>query len=340
MIVKNESRIIERCLDSILGKADQALIIDTGSTDSTVKTIMKWGNKHDFPVHVEDRPWVDFAHNRTELVARARSFCNSEGYLLLLDADHVLHGDFSGIDGADSYLVRLTGEPVEYRMPYLVRAHIPWRYVSRTHEYLTSDQPVGENQNIDSCWIEHHCDGGTRPEKFERDLAFLEEDYAEMPDDARTVFYLAETYKNSDRKDEAAELYRRRIGLGGWDEERYMAALELARITDSTDDYMTAWNICPGRWEAPYHLIKRFNDAYNHMAAYAVACVAQRQLRTDHILFVEAWIQDYAFAFESALALWWHGEKDNANAIFAALIASDKTPDNYKDACKRNIVCE
>src|SRR6185437_16362102 len=80
MIVKNESRIIERCLDSILGKADQALIIDTGSTDSTVKTIMKWGNKHDFPVHVEDRPWVDFAHNRTELVARARSFCNSEGY--------------------------------------------------------------------------------------------------------------------------------------------------------------------------------------------------------------------------------------------------------------------
>jgi len=337
MIVKNEGRIIERCLDSILDIADKAIIIDTGSTDNTVQTIMKWGRKHSYPVHVVEKPWVDFAHNRTELVAHARDYCQSEGYLLLLDADHIVHGDFSGIDRADSYMVRMTGEAVEYRMPYLVKANIPWRYVSRTHEYLTSDVSVSTQENIDSFYIEHRCDGGTRIEKFDRDLKFLEEDYAENPDNARTVFYLAETYKNSDRKDEAVKLYRERLSLGGWDEERYMAALEMARITGDTDDFMTAWDICPGRWEAPYHLVKKFNEALNRTAAYAIAAMAQRKLTTDHSLFIDKWIMDYGFAFEAAIALWWAGHKDEANDVFRALIESNDTPENYKEACRNNL---
>ena len=39
MIVKNESKIIERCLDSIKPIIDSIIISDTGSTDNTIEII-------------------------------------------------------------------------------------------------------------------------------------------------------------------------------------------------------------------------------------------------------------------------------------------------------------
>ena len=35
MIVKNEERILARCLDSLKGIAEEIIIVDTGSTDRT-----------------------------------------------------------------------------------------------------------------------------------------------------------------------------------------------------------------------------------------------------------------------------------------------------------------
>ena len=35
MIVKNEERILARCLDSIADLVDEIIIVDTGSTDAT-----------------------------------------------------------------------------------------------------------------------------------------------------------------------------------------------------------------------------------------------------------------------------------------------------------------
>ena len=35
MIVKNEEKVLARCLDSIAGLMDEIIIVDTGSTDKT-----------------------------------------------------------------------------------------------------------------------------------------------------------------------------------------------------------------------------------------------------------------------------------------------------------------
>ena len=42
MIVKNESKIIERCITSALPIIDAVSICDTGSTDNTVEVIEKF----------------------------------------------------------------------------------------------------------------------------------------------------------------------------------------------------------------------------------------------------------------------------------------------------------
>ena len=36
MIVKNEERILRRCLDTVADLADEIVIVDTGSTDRTI----------------------------------------------------------------------------------------------------------------------------------------------------------------------------------------------------------------------------------------------------------------------------------------------------------------
>lgn len=45
MIVKNESKIIERCLDSVKSIIDSIIISDTGSTDNTIEIIENYIEK-------------------------------------------------------------------------------------------------------------------------------------------------------------------------------------------------------------------------------------------------------------------------------------------------------
>lgn len=80
MIVKNEDKVLGRCLDSVKEVVDEIVIVDTGSTDNT-KTIA--GNYTD---KIYNFVWIDdFA------AARNFSFSHAtEDYILWLDADDVI----------------------------------------------------------------------------------------------------------------------------------------------------------------------------------------------------------------------------------------------------------
>ena len=45
MIVKNEERVLERCLQSLQGLMDEIIIVDTGSTDRTKEIAKKYTDK-------------------------------------------------------------------------------------------------------------------------------------------------------------------------------------------------------------------------------------------------------------------------------------------------------
>ena len=70
MIVKDESAVIERCLNSVKEHIDYWVIVDTGSTDGTQEIIQR--TLKDIPGILYARPWVDFAHNRNEALQFAK----------------------------------------------------------------------------------------------------------------------------------------------------------------------------------------------------------------------------------------------------------------------------
>lgn len=80
MIVKNEERVLARCLDSIADLMDEIIIVDTGSTDRTKEIARRYTEK------IYDFPWIDD-------FSAARNFAFSKAtreYIYTADADEVL----------------------------------------------------------------------------------------------------------------------------------------------------------------------------------------------------------------------------------------------------------
>ena len=61
MIVKNESEIITRCLDSVKDLIDYWVISDTGSTDGTQQIITDYFKQHNIPGLLLENAWKNLA---------------------------------------------------------------------------------------------------------------------------------------------------------------------------------------------------------------------------------------------------------------------------------------
>ena len=96
-MVRNESRILERCLTAAIGVVDALCIHDTGSTDDTVAIARSFLERGGHKGCVTVSEWTNFGANRTASFQAARDYLSVAGwdlattYGLLLDADMVFH---------------------------------------------------------------------------------------------------------------------------------------------------------------------------------------------------------------------------------------------------------
>lgn len=81
LIVKDEEFTLKRCLDSLVGIADEIILVDTGSTDKTIDIAQTYDH-----VNVFSFPWDgDFSHARNESLRHAQG-----EFILVIDADEFL----------------------------------------------------------------------------------------------------------------------------------------------------------------------------------------------------------------------------------------------------------
>ncbi len=275
-MVKNESRIIQRLMNSVKGKCDAIVVLDTGSTDNTVELAKQYLKENGIPGDVYESPFVNFGKTRTksftccqDWVASQVGWDASNCWALLLDGDMML-GPEQAIDRekiaslpetvAGISLKQANGSLV-YGNVRLIRVSEPWICKGATHEAWTCP-PGKQVANVDSPVLIDHNDGGCKADKYPRDVRLLLEDLAEMPNDARTHFYLGQTYLCMGAHDKAIPVLKRRIEIGGWDEEVYIAYMYLGecewavgRKADAMKTWLDGWQFRQHRTEIPMKLI-------------------------------------------------------------------------------------
>src|SRR5271155_4152070 len=202
MIVKNESKVILRCLESVHSIVDYVLIEDTGSTDGTQAIIREWLDHVGLPGEVYDEPWRDFAYNRSHALARLRENERLD-YALVLDADDYIvlepHFDFPAFKNSlssDVYDVEVRNGPTRYLRGHICSNRHAFRYRGVLHEFMDTPPEATTRGDATGFYIVSTRDGarGQDPDKHRKDAEVLKK-ALETEQDAslrsRYTFYLA-----------------------------------------------------------------------------------------------------------------------------------------------------
>ena len=318
MIVRNESRIVCRALERVMSVGDAFCICDTGSTDSTLQDVSNLLGESQKPGHVFHVPFRDFGYNRTVSWLAGRGLAT---YQLFIDADHLLEvaPDFSKSDlTASCYLLQQTTHGCSYWNLRLARDDGVDGCVGSTHEFwrpASASQP----QRFCSLHINDIGDGGAKADKFERDLCLLERQLLHTPECARTWFYLANTQRDRDDCEAAIASYRKRISLGGWEEEIWNSFLSIGRCYRRLGEdekavaaFLEAHEVDPFRIENLMELVTLYREKKKYVlgcrfAELAITVARQRE-SNPRLLFVEEAAFQWKLDYELSLTKFYAGK--------------------------------
>lgn len=331
MIVKNESKIIERCLKSVYHLIDSWCIVDTGSTDGTQDIIKEF--LKDKPGELIEKPWVNFGHNRNEALGLARKWGE---WLLLTDADMLLVDegfDKNSLDsGIDAYDVVQDNHGVRYDNFRLLNTQKDWKCVGVTHEYYSPAEGLKTRGKGVGLWFNDISDGGSKGDKFERDIKLLTQGLIDEPVNHRYMFYLAQSYRDIGKYQEACEWYAKCSECSSWDEElffsSYMVAYCLNRMKAPIDDiaaaYMKAWLKRPWRIEPLFELASLYRENKMWAQVYPLLKIcATTDYPANDLLFITAGMYEGMSIDEFAISCFWVGKFEESIACFNKLLNSD-----------------
>ena len=301
MIVRDEAHVLRRCLDSVRPVLDQWLVVDTGSSDGSQDVVRETLGA--IPGELVERPWVDFGHNRTEALTLAATRAD---YVLVIDADEqlVIEPGFSAESlTADAYRLTSRYGSQQYARTHVMSSRLPWQYAGVVHEYAHCEG-AGPAPLLSTLRVEVHHDGARSrdPQTYRRDALLLEASLLEDPDNDRTVFYLAQSYRDAGDLELALRHYRARLTMGGWPDEVWYARYQIARLRQAQGcewgsvvaDYLAAFESMPDRAEPLYRLGTHFSLLGNDQVAHLFLARAIAIPRPTHErLFVDADTYDH-----------------------------------------------
>lgn len=317
MIVRNESRVILRLLESVVNVIDSYCICDTGSTDDTITIIENFFTNRGIPGKIPREPFRDFGYNRSFALKQCEPM--NADYILLLDADMIFRlGDgitpeeFKNGLTHDVYHMYQGTDSFYYKNARVVKNRANISYWGVTHEYVKS--PEGASYGLiekSRAFINDIGDGGCKADKFERDIRLLTKGLEENPNNDRYTFYLANSYRDHGDHDEAIEFYKKRIELGGWFEEVWQSYYSIGKCYRSKGDMQSAihwwlegYQFFPKRIENLYEIITHCRQNGKNQLAYMFYNMALKQTLLNpnpDYLFLQRDIYDYKLDYEFSI---------------------------------------
>ena len=340
MIVKDEAHIIEKTLNNIIEHVpiDYWVICDTGSTDATVEIIKDFFAKKNIEGEIHSHTWKDFSHNRNLALAAAK---DKAEFLFIFDADDEIHGDLSLENlelTIDMYKAKFGGG-FSYIRGVLLNNHRSWKYVGVLHETVTMlDQCPMKTKKLEGVVIigGHRGNRSKNSNRYKDDAMVLSKAFETEKEEwlkIRYAFYCAQSYKDAGMIEKATKWYKIRHSLGGWDQERYYAALMIGLLSKNIEDYpaMTWWlletyRIDPRRWDGVYELINTFwnwgrkSEAFAFLRLVDLDNHATSEMEAK--LFLNEEIHSFKMYWLSSFICGWMGDTDMGRKAQEAMFRS------------------
>lgn len=344
MIVKNEAKDIERCLRSVIPFIDYWVIVDTGSTDDTAKIIHSV--MEGIPGVLYSRPWKNFGHNRTEALSLVPE--HGYDYIFTIDGDEelILPKDYVRPElTALGYRLHVSYETMLYNRACLLSTKAKWHYEGILHEY-----PVADTSEIDfmTCVFEAlngpivqvYSDAeGNTIEKYESHAKLLEVALKLHPEHQRYQFYLGQSYRDSRQHDKAEEAYKKRIEMGGWNEEIIESHFQIAILSmrQAKEEETVLCDFLRAYYEAPHrageilgHLTRYLNTRELYTLADLFAKKAADCIQPISVLFIDTQWYHWRAKWEYALTCYHLGRHEEAMQIWQGLQFNSSMSEDYR----------
>jgi glycosyltransferase involved in cell wall biosynthesis len=328
MIVKDESHVVERALQSALPFIECWSIVDTGSSDDTIAIIENFFQKHSVPGKVFRRPWRDFGFNRTEALDLCQGLMK---WAIMLDADDTIEGEllspdfFSDQPSSKSHDISSAQKPDEtvnamtiqikfgqheFRRIQFFRLDAKWRYVNKVHEYAVCDSAAHVFHLPSSTFMHARSEGAQSKDpiaRAERDISLL----LSEPRTIHNLFHLGNSYREAKRYDDALRCYRRIISFQSREinSEKYISMVNVIFFSTNPDEQIritkAALELEPLRLEAPFNLLHRCRYSPNSPAPsneelYEIANSSKSRESNVATFMVTPAIYDWLFDYEFA----------------------------------------
>lgn len=237
MIVKNEEKVLKRCLNSVKDIVDEIIIVDTGSTDNTREISKEFTDK------VLDFNWInDFSAARNYSFSKA-----TMDYIFWVDADDIILPE----DQIKFKQLKQSLDPsvdivmMKYNVGYDENGNITFSYfrerLSKRSNSYTWKEPVheflerwGNIINVDVC-ITHKKEIPSTPD---RNLVIYENLIASGTELSLrgTYYYARELYYNK-KYDLAIKYFNKFLDAeGGWIEDKIFACFNLSLCYEYVND--------------------------------------------------------------------------------------------------------
>lgn len=340
MIVKDESHVIKRVLESVHKHIDYWVVVDTGSTDGTQEIVKNFFAEKGVPGELIEMPWVDFATCRNRSLEAVEKVTD---YGIWIDADEefIAMPNFNvqialkTVDNEGNHFHTISVPTryggVDYTRKSIWKCGMGFKWSGPIHEIL-------ESPNERTGGILHGAHVLVRAEgnswkdvkaKYTGHAKILSE-YTKTNDDPRWVFYTAQSYRDASDHQSSFEWYKKRANIldKGFPEEVFFSKFMMARLAhimkyDKKEVlalYNDAHKSDPLRGEPIKSLVQYLQECQDFEQMYVYTSYGLRYNNKNpypnRILFLDNALYQFQMLELHAIACFYTGRKEEGSKAY------------------------
>jgi len=365
-IMKNESHIAERMLNSILPIIDGVVVVDTGSTDNSIQIVKDWGVKNGIETYVFEKPFDNFCNTRNHSFEKAREVFLSKNdghtyYNFWLDFDEqmIISPTFNKqkLD-KDLYMLNTNIGQMRYTRNELCRLDKAFEFYGVVHEFIISKEKNITSGIVEGLSVNVQMDGGSWQgdiaAKYKSHAHTLEKYIDQDRKDPRWIFYTAQSYhdsscvkdnreENEDRLRRSIRYYKERISRpDGYPEEIFYSQYRVGTIMKALEEpwnlthteLLKAYSIDPLRGEPIKAIIDYYLQLGEWNLAYLYTSFAKKVFHGNspypkRLLFVDESLYIWKFLEAHSAASFYCGKRDEARQTYQEMVKISQEKPEY-----------